>query len=31
MSKREFSDLMELIASFCAERGVKFSEQMEEV
>jgi hypothetical protein len=30
MSKREFSDLMELIASFGAERGVKFSEQMEE-
>jgi hypothetical protein len=30
MSKREFSDLMELIEAFGAERGVKFSEQMEE-
>lgn len=27
MTKREFSDLMELIASFGAERGVKFSDQ----
>lgn len=26
MTKREFSDLMELISSFGAERGVKFSE-----
>lgn len=26
MTKREFSDLMELIASFGAERGVKFSD-----
>lgn len=29
MSKREFSDLLELIAAFGAERGVVFADEME--